>query len=394
MVLHARTAKASDRNIAPNYDQCSSHAFVLSARENTLGDQHRGLVAALRRGGASVFANDAICIDKHRIAACPARSAARRLIDNGISDCRTLELSPLRLRGTHMEKPDDAIGRAIRALVNDTSAVWETFVKTVGDAAWKASLRATPRRAQAEVLFSHLMSRLHADRFSLPARLDASGLESAAAFLEREITSYVDRWLIDLLRCGAPEAADTLVRVLHSDVKAWAQRAVSPGMQIGVDDVVQDVLVALLADNGRRITAYSGGGSFRGFLRTVVVRLAADSARRERGRRRPNTKTDTPGGRPRLISLDDDAHPLDLADDNADPESELLAAEAICAQAQREAALLDRLRSLPAAEREILEARFVDGRKPREIAAITGRDVKEIYRVLERTLAGLKQVLT
>jgi RNA polymerase sigma factor (sigma-70 family) len=341
-----------------------------------------------------VFAHAAICIDKHSVAASRARPVAGRLIYNGISDCRTLELSLLRPRETHMEKPDDAVGRAIRALVNDNSAVWGTFVKAVSDAAWKASLRATPRRAQAEALFSHLMSRLHADRFSLPARLDASGLQSAAAFLEREITSYVDRWLIDLLRCGAPEAADTLVRILHSDVKAWTQRAVSPGMQIGVDDVVQDVFVALLADNGRRITAYAGSGSFRGFLRTVVVRLAADSARRERGRRRPNAKGDNAGGRPRLVSLDDEANPLDLADENANPESELLAVEAMTAQAQREAALLDRLRSLPMAEREILEARFLDGRKPREIAALTGRDVKEIYRVLERTLAGLKQVLT
>jgi RNA polymerase sigma factor (sigma-70 family) len=293
-----------------------------------------------------------------------------------------------------MATADDGIGRAIHALTHDTSAAWETFVRTVSDAVWTASLRAAPRRVQAESLFSLLMSRLHADRFSLPARLNASGLASASAFLDREITAHIDRWLIDLLRCEDETAADVLVRVLHADVRAWVQRAVSPGAQLAIDDVVQDVLLALLADRGRRITAYSGSGSFRGFLRTVVVRLVADSARRELGRRRPNAKTEQTGGRPRLISLNDDAHPLDLADDNADPEAELLAIEAMTAQAQREAALLDRLRSLPAAEREILEARFLDGRKPREIAAQTGRDVKEIYRVLERTLASLKQVLT
>jgi RNA polymerase sigma factor (sigma-70 family) len=63
-------------------------------------------------------------------------------------------------------------------------------------------------------------------------------------------------------------------------------------------------------------------------------------------------------------------------------------------RAQREAELHELLRQLPIEERRILEARFLDGHKPREIATQVGRDVKDVYRVLERTVARLKQALT
>jgi len=62
-------------------------------------------------------------------------------------------------------------------------------------------------------------------------------------------------------------------------------------------------------------------------------------------------------------------------------------------QAEREAALIQALRALPAAQRNILEQRFLLGRKPREIATETGIEIKEIYRILERTVAQLKHLL-
>jgi RNA polymerase sigma factor (sigma-70 family) len=138
----------------------------------------------------------------------------------------------------------------------------------------------------------------------------------------------------------------------------------------------------------------------------VVVRLTIDSSRRELGRPRPSTKPDTGdgrqpntkkraiGGRPHSVSFDDDAHPLDLADENPNPDEELLAVETMTVRARRETALLDLLRALPPEDRRIIEARFLDGQKPREIAALTGQDREKIYRVLERTLARLKKVLT
>jgi len=292
-----------------------------------------------------------------------------------------------------MGDQDDAAADAIHALADDTSATWEAFVRLAGAQVWKASLRAAPRRAQAETLFAHLTARLYEDRLALASRLTVSRLPNGATFLAREIDGLIGCWMVELFRTGAAEAAEVLARVFYGDIKAWVQRAAPPGAQAGVEDRVQDVFAALLENDGRSITAYRGGGPFRAFLRIVVVNLAAESARREHGRYRPGASPDAVVGRPRLVSLNDDDHPLDPADDRDDPEAALLALEDLLTRAEREGAVLAALRQLPADARRVLEARFLDGRKPREIAAMTGRDVKEVYRILERTLAQLKQVL-
>jgi len=292
-----------------------------------------------------------------------------------------------------MREEDSAASYAIAALPGDTAAAWQGFVSLASRPVWAASLRAAPRRPQAEALFSHLMARLHEERLSLAPRWAASGLRDAMAFLVREIDLHVGHWLVGLFRAEAPEAADALVRVFQADVKAWLRRAAPAGCLAGLEDREQDVYAALLADKGRRITAYQGAAPFRAFLRTVVVNLAAESARREHGRIRPGASAKAAAGRPRLVSLNDDDHPLDPADDRDDPEAALLALEAMLTRTAREEAVLAALRQLPPDIRRVLEARFLDGLKPREIAERSGREVKEIYRILERTLAHLKLVL-
>jgi RNA polymerase sigma factor (sigma-70 family) len=129
-------------------------------------------------------------------------------------------------------------------------------------------------------------------------------------------------------------------------------------------------------------------------LRKVVVNLAADSARRAFGRARINTASGITTTRPRIVSLNDEERAIDPADTSANPEAEMIEVQDAVARAQREAGLHELLRQLSVEERRILEARFLDGQKPREIATLVGRDVKDVYRVLERTIARLKQELT
>jgi RNA polymerase sigma factor (sigma-70 family) len=99
------------------------------------------------------------------------------------------------------------------------------------------------------------------------------------------------------------------------------------------------------------------------------------------------------GQRPRLIALDNGEQAFDPPDGRDNPEDELLVREEMVAKAEREAALVQALRALPAAQRNILEQRFLLGRKPREIATETGIEIKEIYRVLERSVAQLRHLL-
>jgi len=283
---------------------------------------------------------------------------------------------------------------ALNTLICDTAEAWAQFVHLAKRPVWQASLAVAPRRARAEELFGHVMARLYADRLALPARFAASGLSDALSFLAREITVHTDHWLLQLFRTGAEDAADAFARALYADIKMWVQRASTPAARATLDDLVQDVFANLLADKGRRILAFAGVGSFRAFLRKVALNLAADSARREFGRVRADTAAGVTNRRPRLVSLNDEQRLLDPVDPGADPEREIIEIEETVARTQREAALADMLRQLPDGERKILEARFLDGRKPREIAALTGRDVKDVYRVLERTIARLKQALT
>ena len=340
-----------------------------------------------------------------------------------------------------MGEEDIAARRAIAMLGVDTRETWEAFVRLVSGAAWKASLRASPRRALAEDLFGRILAGLHADRLQLANRLAASRLPDAAVFLDREIDQHVGQWVLALFRAGAADAAEALVRAFHADLRRWVQRAAPPEAHGQLDDLVQEVYAALLAQNGRRLCGYGGDGAFRAFIRTTVINLVADLGRREHGRQRPRAAfarltelqqqayrlvfeqrmsaatatrqlarpeaaeavavvlalgdlgTTHSGRRPRVVALDNGEQSLDIADERDTPEDVLLAREEMVERTGREAALLAALRGMPAQTREILEQRFLHGRKPREIAAATGADVKEVYRILERALVQLKRDL-
>jgi RNA polymerase sigma factor (sigma-70 family) len=340
-----------------------------------------------------------------------------------------------------MGEEDADARRTIAMLAADTREAWDAFVRLASGAVWKASLRASPPHALAEDLFGHIMAGLHADRLDLAEGLEASRLPSAAAFLDREIDRYVGQWVFELFRAEAADAAEALVRAYHADLRLWVQRASSPEAPGQIDDLVQGVYAALLEQNGRRLRAYGGDGVFRAFLRTTVVNLVADLLRREHGRQRPRAafarltelqqqayrlvfeqrmsaaeatrRLARPeaadavaavlalgdlgithsGRRPHLVALDSGEQSLDIADDRDTPEDVLLAREEMVERTEREVALLAALRGMPARTREILEQRFLHGRKPGEIAAACGADVKEIYRILERALVQLKRDL-
>jgi len=373
-------------------------------------------------------------------AAMPACHAGR---GHGLFADLRIGSGSLELSESCMKQEDVAARNAIQALTSDAASAWEAFVRIASRPVWRASLHAAPRRPLAEVLFSHLMERLHLDRLGLAARVpvDASSSQNALAFLDREIDGHIGNWLVELFRARSAEAAEALVRVFHADLRAWVQRAKPLGARANLDDRVQEAYAALLEQDGRRIRLYGGTGTFRAFLRITVINLVNDAERREQGRVRPRLAfarlsdieqrayrllyeerlpaaeaarrldhvdahqavqkvlalgdlgTTHSGRRPRLIALDNGEQAFDLPDGRDNPEDELLAREGGVVQAEREAALIQALRALPAAQRNILEQRFLLGRKPREIATETGIEIKEIYRILERTVAQLKHLL-
>lgn len=313
---------------------------------------------------------------------------------DGFTARPVLELAEPSRYGHSMQVADKIAQDVLLALAGDTADAWADFVHQAKGPVWKASLAVAPRKPQAEDLFNHVMVRFHADRLALPQRFTASGLGDVLTFLVREISAHIDHWLLQLFKTRAPDAADAFARALHRDIRMWVQRAAPPAARTTIDDLVQDVFFDLLAHNGRRILAFAGGGTFRAYLRKVVVNLAADSARREFGRVRASAASGTVSTRPRLVSLNDKERAIDPVDPGPNPEAEVIDIQETVARAKRETELHDLLRQLPIDERKILEARFLDGLKPREIATQVGRDVKDVYRVLERTIVRLKLALT
>ena len=340
-----------------------------------------------------------------------------------------------------MRPGDDQDATILKALAEDSPAAWEAFVRWASVPLWAACLRASARKASAEILFAAITLQWHGDRLALPGRFTASGLASASAFLANEIDESVGATIVAGFREGTAAAAESFVRYFHGQIRTWIQRASTPGERGLLDDRVQDVYALLLEDGGRRLRAYPGGGHFRLFLRRLTLNALTDSLRSEHGRARPkaaiarlnpleqkayrllyeerlsreeaiarlaepdaraavNVAYDLGDlgpmrsrARPRIVGLDDGAAPVDLAASDRDPEAELIHLEEVARQSERENALLAALRNEPPDVRKILQLRFLDGLKPSEIADRLGRDRKDVYRVLERALARLKLLL-
>ncbi|MBI1219981.1 MAG: sigma-70 family RNA polymerase sigma factor [Rhodobacteraceae bacterium] len=295
----------------------------------------------------------------------------------------------LLLRDVAMQDQDATDRAIIAALDTGGRAAWDAFVALASGPLWAAAARATPRRAEAEALFTQIMQAWFAARQDLSRQLGRFGTGTVRAFLDSEIDAQLSAWMLELFQTGAPGAAEVFVRLFARDIRLWVARATPAQARAGVDDRVQEVFVGLLAESARRIRAYAGSAPLRAYLRRVCVNLAIEAGRREQGRVRPGADP-ARSGRPRLVSIDVEDDPLELTDDGPDGEQALIDTEDLLAEAARLEAVKAALAALPTDARRVLVARFVDGRKPREIAEAEGRDVKDIYRILERNLAQLK----
>ncbi len=148
-------------------------------------------------------------------------------------------------------------------------------------------------------------------------------------------------------------------------------------------DAYQDICVALIADEYRRLKAYGGSGSFAGFVLRTVDHLLIDIVRSVFGRRRPF---------PKNVSVDDVA---DIAaDGELSPEESLIHADDDHRLAGAIAALTEAMDTLPAAERVYLGIALGSSHTPpaREIARLMQRPVDEIYKLKQRVLTKLREI--
>jgi RNA polymerase primary sigma factor len=322
------------------------------------------------------------------------------------------------------------------------------FLKDISATVWTACRLLTCDDRQAREAFAEIMAKLRVDRF---ARLSSySGRGSLDAFVALTVRDLLAERMLRLFQSDGDAAWRAFERFFEDDILKLIRRHFpGPANEDLRNDAYQEVCVALIDSNYRRLKAYDGSGSFAGFVLRMCGRLVIDFLRRAVPRRRLPAAVARQGAldreiyslvywqqlpqRPeilaahlqsRLQTLPDEAEiaaalarlkvhapaqqegvRTTLIDSVADvlmddtelsPEEQLLQSEK---NEQLDAALhvLTRaVETLPAAERLYLTI-ILSGAEPppsRDIARLMQRPVEDIYKLKQRVLNRLREVLS
>jgi RNA polymerase primary sigma factor len=139
--------------------------------------------------------------------------------------------------------------------------------------------------SEARAVFSSTLAALQADNFAELRAYDGRGrLESFVAVRVRDILA---QRLPHLFRQDPPAGWTAFQRCFAADIERLIRRRL-PGRHHGDlrRDAYQDLCLALIDNDYRRIKAYSGSGSFAGFVLHAVDRLLVDFLRGLGSRRR------------------------------------------------------------------------------------------------------------
>ncbi|EME67531.1 hypothetical protein H261_23045 [Paramagnetospirillum caucaseum] len=157
------------------------------------------------------------------------------------------------------------------------------------------------------------------------------------------------------------------------------------------EDCYQEICLALIADDFRRIKAYQGRGSFAGFVLHATDRLLIDHIRHELSGR-PRTEE---GDRSPMRS----ALPIDaigeIASEDPTPEGELLAIESERMLAVAGDVLKRCAETLTEVERLYVKIALTSGETvpAREVARLMRRPVSEVYKLKQRVMSRLRENL-
>jgi RNA polymerase sigma factor (sigma-70 family) len=280
--------------------------------------------------------------------------------------------------------PDDHA--LIRDLLGAKPRAWDRVVGRIADTVWTACRLLTPDENAARVAFSEVIEALRADSFRRLRPYDGSSrLETFTALLVREVLT---ERLLQSFQAGAAEGWGAFERFFRADIERIIKRRL-PGLDREElrRDVYQDVSLALINDDCRRIKAYRGIGSFGGFILHTVDRLVIDSIRTMVPRRRELEVM--PQG---AVTLEGHEN---IPCDAATPEEALLAGENERLLAMAAQVLRDAMEALKEPEQVYLRI-VLSGGEPlsaREIARQMRRPVEEIYKLRQRVMARLRETI-
>ncbi len=269
----------------------------------------------------------------------------------------------------------------LRAVRSGNAAQGARFIKEISGTVWSACRLLTREENDTRRAFAEIMAAITADRF---ARLGAyAGRSTLDTFIALTVRDLLAERMLRLLQSDQKQAWRAFEHLFEADIQRLIRKRLPASGEDARRDAYQDICVALIANEYRRLKAYGGSGSFAGFVLRTVDHLLIDIVRRVFGRRRPF---------PKSVSVDDVA---DIAaDGELSPEESLIHADDDHRLAGAIAALTEAMDTLPAAERVYLGIALGSSHTPpaREIARLMQRPVDEIYKLKQRVLTKLREI--
>jgi len=321
------------------------------------------------------------------------------------------------------------------------------FIKDISDTVWSACRLLTCDEAEARGVFKDIVADLAASRF---ARLGAyTGRSTLDVFVALTVRDLLAERMLRLLQSDQKQAWHAFERLFANDIQRLIRKRIPDTTEDARRDAYQDVCLALIDSDYRRLKAYGGSGSFAGFvLRTVdhlLIDLVRSVARRRRlpahvanlapldqelfklvcwrgAPERPEALADLLDSRsghtagaadiaaalariraagplehsasPKTVSAD---HLDDLAsEDDLSPEDHMINGEDDHLLARAVEALSEAMNTLPPAEQLYLTIALGGGSTPpsREIARLMQRPVEDIYKLKQRVLLRLREIIS
>ena len=210
-------------------------------------------------------------------------------------------------------------------------------------------------------------------------------LETFVALVAREVLA--ERLLRLFLPGSVADGWSAFERFFSPDINRIIARRLPGGdHEDARKDAYQDICVALIADDYRRLKAYRGTGSFTGFVLHMVDRLLIDFIRRTIPYR------SAPGGAPQSTVLTEWE---DIPSDQPSPEDALLEQEGERLLSMATEVLRQAAEALSETERLYLRISLGSGEPipAREVARLMRRPVEEVYKLKQRVMTRLRETL-
>ncbi len=291
----------------------------------------------------------------------------------------------------------------VRASCAGDPAAGATLLRRLANVLWLTCRRLTRSEAEAREMLGEALAQISADSFLLLRGYDGRApLETFSVLVCREVLAGR---LLKLLDGDLNSAWSAFEAMFQADIHRLIKRRL-PGMDREEvrREAYQEICLALIADDCRRLRAFRGRGAFGGFVLHMVDRLLIDYIRTFCGRRRvPTGRRQDPAAvaaphAPRFVPLGEwsgAGDGLGADADPASPEEAMIAIEDGRLLAGAGQVLRDLARFLPHDERLYMQIALSSPtpRPAREIAKLMGRPVADVYRVREQLKRRLHDAL-